>query len=156
MLKQIKGLDELKVGENIITITISIKEEVQDVEEGEEKEEPKEEKIEYKIKVNKLPEPSFIDKAKNKLKGIFGGIFTWYNNNQQKIVVYSLIACVAALVGLSIYIVVDYKKYKSLLQKLSKLEQVNSLEPEKQSQIEYNAEVSEEEFIPNKKGGKHF
>ena len=150
---EIKGADELKTGENIITITLTIKASEEGLQEGEE---PKEEKIEYKIKVNKLPEPSFMEKVKNKMKGLFGGIFTWYNNNKHKVIVYSLMACVIALIGLSIYIVVDYKKYKKLVDKLRQLEQINSLEPEKQTQIDSGLQISEDGNLTTKKGGKHF
>ena len=164
---EIQGNENLQVGDNTITIVARIaSEEV--VEEGQE---PKEEIITYTIKVNKLPEPTFLEKFKNTFKAIFGGIITWYNNNQQKVVVYSLIACIIALIALSIYIVVDYKKYKSLLEKLKKVGQINTIEPtaefNSESNIENEMEIESDEIESiddttneeknvKTKGGKHF
>jgi hypothetical protein len=97
-----------------------------------------------------------MDRAKNKINRMFGGIITWFNNNRPKILVYSLSACIIALIGLSVYIVIDYKKYKALVEKLQKLEQFNLLEPEQQTQVENEIPVSEEEILKGKKSGKHF
>lgn len=154
---EIQGIDNLVVGENTITITARIQSE-EVVEEGQE---PKEEVLVYTIKVNKLAEPTFIEKIKNKIKLIFGGITTWYNNNQEKIVVYSLAACIGALIILSIYIVVDYNKYKTLIEKLKKLEQINAKEPVEISIAESKAPSTSEEILEDNevnkvKGGKHF
>lgn len=153
---EITGADKLVEGENVINITLRVKETSENVQEGEEQ---KEEIITYTIKVNKAKEPSFMAKVKDKLKGIFGGISTWYNNNQKAIVVCSLCTCLVFLSGLSIYIVVDYQKYKILLEKIAKLEQVNSAEPVKviQSQEQSDEMDNQEEIKEVKaKGGKHF
>lgn len=158
---KIEGADNLSVGENTITITVSIKEEV------EEGQEPKEEKIVYTIKVNKSAQPTFMEKVKDKFKGIFGGIYSWYNNNQEKIIVYALCSCVVALIILSGYIVIDYNKYKTLIAKLKKLEEFNSKEVVQenigQTSIDIqNNNIQNEEIVeddePSKKikGGKHF
>ena len=168
----IQGADALEIGENIITITAKIQSEEQ-VEEGEE---PKEETIVYTIKVNKTPEPTFWEKIQNKIKAIFGGISTWHNNNQQKIVLYALCACVVALIILSIYIVIDYKKYKVLLEKIRKVEYLNTEEPQPEAEVTISnqilkgkaeeikevekieeAETVEEPKKANRsRGGKHF
>lgn len=159
---KIEGADNLSVGENTITITVSI---IEEVEEGQE---PKEEKIVYTIKVNKNAQPTFMEKVKDKFKGIFGGIYSWYNNNQEKIIVYALCSCVAALIILSVYIVIDYSKYKTLIAKLKKLEEFNSQEVVQenigQTSIDdiQNNNIQNEEIVeddePSKKikGGKHF
>ena len=108
-----------------------------------------------------------MEKVKDKFKGIFGGIYTWYNNNNQKIIVYALCSCVVALIILSIYIVIDYSKYKTLIAKLKKLEELNSQEVVQENIVQIDAEaqndnIQNEEIVeedePNikTKGGKHF
>lgn len=159
---EISGNDNLQEGENVITIKLTMK--AEKAAEGEEQEE--DEVIIYTISVNKEKEPTLWEKIKDKFKGIFGGIFTWYNNNIEKIVVYALAICIVSLVGLSVYIVIDYKKYKTLIAKLSKIEQINSSElaietPTVETPIEEDVQIMEEgmeqeENIPSKKGGKHF
>ena len=162
---KIEGADKLTVGENTITITVSIKEEQENLEEGQEVQEPKEEKLVYKIKVNKNTEPTFMEKAKDKFMGIFGGIYTWYNNNQGKIIMYALCACVLALIILSVYIVIDYKKYKVLIVKLKTLEELNTQEIVQENVTQTTTIETESEDIQNEevsepskkaKGGKHF
>ncbi len=160
---EVQGADNLEVGENTIIVTLTIRETAENLEEGQE---PKEEKIVCKIKVNKLAEPTFWEKVKNKVRLIFGGISNWYNGNQEKIVVYSLSACVAALIILSAYIVVDYKKYKTLIEKLRKLEGTNLEEIVEETATEGvvknqilkgSEEIEEKPEIPTKpKRGKHF
>ena len=71
-----------------------------------------------------------------------------------------------ALVGLSVYIVIDYNKYKTVVAKLKKLEGINSSElavetPTVETLMEEKPEedvqsVEEKENILSKKGGKHF
>lgn len=159
---EITGNDNLQEGENKIIIKLTMK--AEQAAEGEEQEE--DEVIIYTITVNKEKEPTLWEKIKDKFKGIFGGIYTWYNNNQEKIVVYSLSCCVVALVGLSVYIVIDYNKYKTVVAKLKKLEGINSSElavetPTVETLMEEKPEedvqsVEEKENILSKKGGKHF
>lgn len=154
----IQGADNLQTGENTITITLKIPQEGE-VLEGEE---PQDEIVVYTIKVNKEKEPTLLGKISNWFKGIFGGVTTWYNNNQEKVILYALGVCIIALIGLSIYIVVDYNKYKDVIAKVKKVKEINDTVKEENivEEISQNrnteviAEISEEETKNNK--GKHF
>lgn len=150
----IQGADNLSTGENIIIITLNIKE-------GE-GEELKEETISYTIKVNKKEEPTLLAKISNWFKGIFGGVSSWYNENQEQIILGALGICIIALLGLSIYIVVDYNKYKDVIAKLKKVNEIN----ENQNIAEEIYQKNNPEILENlgkksdnddnAKGGKHF
>lgn len=152
----IKGADNLQTGENTITITLKIAQEGE-VPEGEE---PKEETITYTIKVNKEKEPTILGKISNKFKAIFGGVTTWYNNNQEKVILGALGICIIALLGLSIYIVVDYNKYKDIIAKVKNAKEINEISNERNiveeisKNTETTLEVNEEDTKNNK--GKHF
>ena len=157
----IQGADNLQVGENTITITVKIAEE--NTPEGEE---PKEETITYTIKFNKIAEPTLIAKIQDWFKGIFGGISTWYNNNTEKVIVGALGLCIVALIGLSVYIVVDYNKYKDVIAKVKKVTELNSNEIATEEiateEIAQESNIVEEKNIEDNnkndrpKGGKHF
>lgn len=97
----VQGADSLQAGENTITITAKISAEVA------EGEEPKEEIITYTIKVNKKQEPTTMEKLSN-----------WYNQNEKYVIIGALGVCIVFLFGLSIYIVVDYNKYKHVVKKV--------------------------------------
>ena len=56
-------------------------------------------------------------------------MFDWYNNNKKQVMVGGLAFCIVAMIGLSIYIIIDAKKYKMLLQKLGKVSELNNLKP---------------------------
>ena len=143
----IQGTDNLQVGENTITITVKIAEE-----NTPESEEQKEETITYSIKVNKLEEPTLVAKIQDWFKGIFGGISTWYNNNTEKVIVGALGLCIVALIGLSVYIVVDYNKYKDIIAKVKKVNEINSKEFIKE-EIAKDSDIDKND---KPKGGKHF
>ena len=149
----IKGADNLQTGENTITITLKIAQEGE-VPEGEE---PKEETITYTIKVNKEKEPTILGKISNKFKAIFGGVTTWYNNNQEKVILGALGICIIALLGLSIYIVVDYNKYKDIIAKAKEINEISNeknIVEEINKNTENTLEPNEKEEKNNK--GKHF
>lgn len=167
---EISGADSLKEGENIITITVKNKVTVEAQEEGTEATEQEETKT-YTIKFNKNAEPTIIGRISNWFKGIFGGVSTWYGNNQQKVIVGGLTLCIVSLIGLSIYIVIDYKKYKDLLSKVGKLNTLNNSEVKVATETAKNSiediykdrknEINNEEKIEEDKndkpkGGKHF
>lgn len=167
---EISGADSLKEGENVITITVKNKITMEPQEEGAEPTEQEETKT-YTIKFNKNAEPTIIGKISNWFKGIFGGVSTWYGNNQQKVIVGGLALCIIALIGLSIYIVIDYKKYKDLLSKVGKLNTLNNSEVKVATETAKNSiediykdrknEINNEEKIEEDKndkpkGGKHF
>lgn len=139
---EISGADSLKEGENVITITVKNKITMEPQEEGAEPTEQEETKT-YTIKFNKNAEPTIIGKISNWFKGIFGGVSTWYANNQEKAVFGALMFCIVALIGLSIYIILDYKKYQDLLGKIGKLNNLNNNEIKATSEVE-NITVNEE------------
>ena len=142
---EISGADSLKEGENVITITVKNKITMEPQEEGAEPTEQEETKT-YTIKFNKNAEPTIIGKISNWFKGIFGGVSTWYANNQEKTVFGALMFCIVALIGLSIYIVVDYKKYQELLVKIGKL---NSLNNNEVTAINETENITKAEEKPN-------
>ena len=152
----IQGAETLQTGENIITVTVKILE--QNTPEGEE---PKEETIVYTIKVNKPEEPTLMAKTSNWFKGIMGAVGTWFNNNQPKIILGALVLCIVALIGLSIYIVVDYNKYKDVIAKVKKATEINT-NAEIVEEVEYSSNIAEQEIIEDNdkddkpKRGKHF
>lgn len=126
---EIEGADSLHEGENIITITIKNKITIESQEEGTEPTEQEETKT-YTIKFNRDAEPTIIGKISNWFNGIFGGVSTWYTDNQEKVIFGALMLCIVALIGLSIYIIIDYKKYQELLAKIGKLSSLNNNEIE--------------------------
>ena len=151
----IQGAENLQVGENIITITLKILEE--NTPEGEE---PKEETITYTIKVNKLEEPTLMAKISDWFKGIMGTVGTWFNNNQTKIILGALALCIVALIGLSIYIVIDYNKYKDVIAKVKKVTEFNT-NTEIVEEVEQTSSIDEEivddsDKDDKPKRGKHF
>ena len=161
----IEGSENLQIGENTITITVKMPAEVQ--ENAKETEEaPKEETIIYTIKVIKKEEPTLIAKISDWFKGIFGGITAWYNNNTPKIILGALGVCIIALLGLSIYIVIDYNKYKDIIKNVKKVSQINTTEVETENILEQihsninkdneNIETKTDNNIVKPKGGKHF
>lgn len=139
---EISGADSLKEGENVITISVKNKITIEPQEEGAEPTEQEETKT-YTIKFNKNAEPTIIGKISNWFKGVFGGVSTWYVNNQEKVIFGALMFCIVALIGLSIYIIVDYKKYQDLLEKIGKLNNLNNNEIKATSEVE-NITVNEE------------
>ena len=155
----IQGAENLKSGENVITITLTIDAEDQaNVKDGEES---KKETITYTIKVNKKEKPTLIARISNWFKGIAGTISDWYNKNEPKVIVGALWVCVIALCGLSIYIVVDYNKYKDVIAKVKKVEKIYNAETVEHksftSQETNNMSNNIKEDNDDKpKGGKHF
>ena len=149
---EISGNENLQEGENVIVIKLTIKAEPA----GEGEEQQEDEVIIYTITVNKEKEPTIWEKIKNKIKGIFGGVFTWYNNNQEPIVVCSLCACLIMLLGLLVNFAINHSKYQKLVEKLKKLEQAEYAEPAVEIPVEDEIQIDEEDNIEIKKGGKHF
>lgn len=166
----IQGADNLVQGENTVTITVKVP--LENNGELPEGEEPQEEIRTYTIKLNKKEEPvppTLMGKISNWFNGIFGGVTSWYNNNQEQAILGALAICVVSLLVLSIYIIVDYKKYKILIQKLSKLNDIENDQPLEENIIQNIAQkriqekdMSESfdniEKIKNDrpKGGRHF
>lgn len=160
----IQGADNLQTGENTITITVKIKaEDSKDVKEGEE---PKEETITYTIKVNKKEEPTLIAKIGTWFNGTFGAVSEWYNTNTEKIILGALGVCVVALIGLSVYIIVDHNRYKDVIAKAKMERKANKLNTNNTSEniieeIHKGSNDTKKDNIDNnkndkQKGGKHF
>lgn len=166
---EVQGADNLQVGENTITITVKLPTQNQEKTSEENNEEPTgEETIIYSIKVNKKAEPTLIAKISDWFKGIFAGVVSWYNNNTEKVIVGALGVCVIALLGLSIYIVVDYNKYKDVIKKVKKVSEFNDSENVTENILEKvndsinkneansEARISIDNNNAKPKGGKHF
>ncbi len=153
----IQGAENLQIGENTITITAKI--EAQNSEQQKEGEAPKEEIITYTIKVNKLEEPTLMAKISNWFGGLMGTIKTWFKQNEEKVIVGSLVACNVALLGLSVYIVVDYKKYKDVIAKVKKAGDIKNakiIEEINESSNFTGTTNIDENTIDKQKSGKHF
>lgn len=159
---EITGNEKLSEGENTITIVITMPAESEELED---------EVLTYKITVNKEKEPIVtpIGKFKNWFKGITGTVSTWLGENQYKIIVGSLMLCSACMGGISVYLVIEYKKYRMLIQKIAEITRMNNananipqtinnvnLEDSKieNTQKENNVEIQEDNIIKSK--GKHF
>ncbi len=143
---EVQGADNLQTGENIITITVKLpaQEQEETTEENEEELSAEEETIIYTIKVNKNEEPTILAKISNWFKGIFGGVSSWYNNNQEQTIVGALSICIVALFGLSIYIIVDYNRYKDVIAKVKKVKKVKKV-----NEININKNITEEIYQKN-------
>lgn len=152
---EITGNEELVEGANTIIITVTI---------PSESEEEEDEVLTYKITVNKEKEPvvTLMGRIKNWFNGITGTVSTWFGENVYEILMVALILCSVSLVGLSIYLVMDYKKYKMIAEKIAELTRmnnaatVNTSETTNQQVLEeiQNNENKEETAIKEK--GKHF
>lgn len=118
----IEGFENLQVGENTITITLKIAAE----EQPEGVEEPKEEIITYTIKVNKKEEPTFAAKLSKWFKDFGMKVSGWFKQNEEKFVLSSLGVCIVSLSVLSVYIVIDYNKYKDIIAEAKKLQKLNN------------------------------
>lgn len=160
----IQGADNLQTGENTITITVKIKaEDAKDVKEGEE---PKEEIITYTIKVNRKEEPTLMTKISNWFNNVWNNICSWFNQNTEKIILGALGVCVVALIGLSVYIIVDHNRYKDVIAKAKMERKANKLNITNVSEniIEdiHNKNNKQEKIVEDNdkndkpKGGKHF
>ena len=162
---EIQGNEYLKTGENIITITAKIPLTIEgDIATGEETTESEETKT-YTIKVNKKEEPvppTLMGRISNWFNGMLAGLSDWYAQNQTQVIMGALGLCIVALIGLSIYIIVDYKKYKVLLDKLKKVNELNNAQTVENIETQNIGEAQQENIeIENDKdnkpkGGKHF
>ena len=182
---EIEGNENLVEGENIITITVkapvTTDEETEKDKDNEVKTKQEEVKV-YTIKVSKNAEPApptLMGRIKNWFNGMFGGVTAWYNQNKEEAIMGALGVCIVALLGLSIYIVVDYNKYKDVISKLKKVNEVGNVEHVvetgnndnniesiynnkkeemfKTNNIENNSYINIEDSSKTKaKGGRHF
>ncbi len=153
----IQGAENLQIGENTITITLKIAGDEQNLKVGEDL---KDEVITYTIKVNKKEEPTIFGKISNWFNGLMGTVSVWYVQNERMIVMSALGICTVALFMLSIYIVVDYRKYKDVIAKVKKTKEINN-SADIIEEIGKNFNSIENDNIDEndngkQKGGKHF
>ena len=94
-----------------------------------------------------------MGRISNWFNGIFGTVGVWYSENQEQVVLWALAVCVIALLGLSIYIIVDYYKYKDIIAKLKNVNEINKNEIQPEVPRETNTSNDEKD---KPKGGKHF
>lgn len=153
---EIEGNENLKTGENKIKVTVKMP---MEAEEGEEQEY---EIKTYTITVKKEKEPEVVPPTAQ------GTFKDWFKNNQEKITSGALLICSVAFVGLTVYYIIDYKKYQVLITKISELNELNQAElatsrNEKinetliENELKPNVEINEEKEIEkNKKNGRHF
>lgn len=142
------GNENLQEGQNIIRIIIKRIKNKQETEET--LEEQQVEEVEYIITVNKEEKPEepavgFIQKILKWFKGIPGTVSNWTNNNQRQILVGALGVCSIALFGLSIYMIIDYRRYKMLLKKLAELVKINASEQVQETNQKTNNDSNKEE-----------
>lgn len=156
---EITGNEELVEGPNIIVITVTM---------PSESEEEEDEVLTYKITVNKEKEPvvTLMGRIKNWFNGITGTVSTWFGENVYEILMGALVVSCVALAGLSIYLVMDYKKYKKIIEKVAEITRINNAttvnagesantnETTNQQILEEMQNNEEETEIKNR--GKHF
>ena len=150
---EITGNEELVEGPNTIVITVTM---------PSESEEEEDEVLTYKITVNKEKEPvvTLMGRIKNWFNGITGTVSTWFGENVYEILMGALVVSCVALAGLSIYLVMDYKKYKMIIEKIAELTRMNNADTVSTSETT-NQQVleemqSNEEETETKNRGKHF
>jgi len=114
--------EELKTGENIITIKVTVTDEA-----------GLEEQKTYTIKVQKEEKKvvaplTTMEKLKNWFNGAGTTISVWFSENLDKIVAGTLLFVTATVAGLTIYYIHAYKKYKELVSKLAEYNKTNLME----------------------------
>lgn len=149
---EVTGNENLVEGKNTITIIVTM---------PGENEEAEDEVLTYKITVNKEKEPvvTLTGRIKNWFNGITGTVSTWFGENVYEILMGALIICCIALAGLSVYLVMDYKKYRMLIEKVSEIARINNASVVDTSettneQVLEEMQNNEEKEIKSK--GRHF
>lgn len=156
VIVEIEGNEKLKAGENKITIIVKMPKA--------EGEETLEETKTYTITVNKEKEPAVVAPPATQ-----GTIKDAFKDNKEKITAVALLVCAIASVGLTIYFIIDYKKYQALISKIAELNELNEaelatsrsaqinkepVETELNKEAEKQEEAQEENIT--KKTGRHF
>ena len=119
---EIIGNEELKTGDNLITIKVVLTDEA-----------GLEEQKTYTIKVEKEKEPvvatlTTMGRIRNWFKGTGTTISAWLTQNFNKIIAGLLFVATVTFVGLTIYFIYDYKNYQKVLAKLAELNKANLME----------------------------
>lgn len=151
---EITGNENLVEGENTITVTVTM---------PSESEEEADEVLTYTIKVKKQAEPvvTFMGRIKNWFNGITGTVSTWFEENVYEVLMGGLGVSCVALAGLSVYLVIDYKKYKLMAKKIMELTRLNNAETIQTNEnvieeIVENTEQTSETEPEIKRRGRHF
>ena len=138
---EVTGNEKLKAGKNEIIIKAVITDEA-----GE-----KEEKA-YTINVEREEEPTVVPLTTGqKIVGFFASIGGWASANHAKIIAMTLLIVTLAFIGLTIYLVYDYKRYKELLAKLAEYNKANLMEKANIALNPNNVKPKEEIEIQNGK-----
>lgn len=119
---EITGNEELKTGQNDITVKVTVTNEA-----------GLEEQKTYIIKVEKEEAPVVVPlTTMQKFQNWFGGIGSttsaWITKNFDRIISGMLLIATAAFIGLTIYLAYDYKNYQKVLAKLAELNKANLME----------------------------
>lgn len=150
---EILGNENLVEGSNTITITVTMPSESEELED---------EVLKYTIIVNKQKEPvlTLMGRIKNWFNGITGTVGAWYGENQYNIIMGALIVCVVSLIGLSIYMVIDYKKYRLIVEKIAEITRINNATITKANESinaqEQVIENKEKDLEEKNDKGRHF
>ncbi|MBO5413610.1 MAG: cadherin-like beta sandwich domain-containing protein [Clostridia bacterium] len=156
---EVTGNEELVEGPNTIVITVTM---------PSESEEEEDEVLTYKITVNKEKEPvvTLMGRIKNWFNGITGSVSTWFGENVYEILMGALVVSCVALAGLSVYLVMDYKKYKMIIEKVAEITRINNATTVNAGESTNTNETTNqqileemqnnEEEIEIKNRGKHF
>lgn len=139
---EITGNNELKAGQNEISIKVTLTDEA-----------GLEEQKTYTILVEKEEEPqgalTFWEKMSRWFNGAGITISTWFSENLQKIIIGMLIVATVTFIGLTVYFVYDYKNYKKLLSKLAEYNKENLMERANTALNPEMAENNEDDNIEN-------
>ena len=139
---EITGNEELKSGQNEISIKVTLTDEA-----------GLEEQKTYKIILEKEEEPvgalTFWEKMSRWFNGAGITISTWFSQNLQKIIIGMLIVATVTFMGLTVYFVYDYKNYKKLLSKLAEYNKENLMERASTALNPEMAENNEDDNIEN-------
>ena len=139
---EITGNEELKSGQNEISIKVTLTDEA-----------GLEEQKTYKIILEKEEEPvgalTFWEKVSRWFNGVGITISTWFSQNLQKIIIGMLIVATVTFMGLTVYFVYDYKNYKKLLSKLAEYNKENLMERASTALNPEMAENNEDDNIEN-------
>lgn len=153
---EIVGNEKLSEGANTIIVTVTM---------PSESEEEEDEVLTYKITVNKEKKPvvTLMGRIKNWFKGITGTVSNWFGENVYEILMGALIVSCVALAGLSAYLVMDYKKYKMIIEKVAEITRINNANTNTvnttettNQQILEKMQNNEKEEIETKSKGRHF
>ena len=142
---EIHGNEELAEGENTITVKITMPSESDEVED---------EVLKYTFTVNKetAPKVTLIGKIQNWFKGITGTVGAWFNDSQYKVIMGALMMCCFAMGGLTVYLIMDYKKYKKLLEKVAEITKMNAekaITPKTEEVLENVENINTETVLKN-------